>query len=63
MKMQFSKWVYDQFDDESVADGKAKDECDLCDGGGVIYEYELSPEDAAAIQENLRRQGVPIAGN
>lgn len=71
MKMAFSKQVYDQFDDESRrglvpvpcscnADGKAAPECDSCSGGGVIYEHTLSAEDSAAIQENLRRQGVPL---
>ncbi len=71
MKMAVSKQVYDQFDDASrrglrpvnchcLADGKALLECDSCDGGGVIYEWELSLEDSEAIQDNLRRQGVPI---
>lgn len=71
MKILFSKRVYDQFDDESraglvpvpcscIVDGKAAIDCDSCDGGGTVYEHELSPEDSAAIQENLRSQGVPL---
>ena len=71
MKMVIGKQVYDQFDDESraglkpiacdcIEDGKADSECEVCDAGGVVYEWELSPEDSAAIQENLRRQGVPL---
>jgi hypothetical protein len=71
MKMMISKQVYDQFNDESrrgltpvscdcLVDEKAAPECDSCDGGGVIYEVALSAEDTAAIQENLRSQGVPL---
>jgi hypothetical protein len=71
MKMRFSKQVYDQFDDESreglvpvpchcIIDGTIATDCDACEGTGIIYEHTLSPEDDAAIQENLRRQGVPL---
>lgn len=71
MKMVISKQVYDQFDEESrrsltpvpcdcVTDGKAAAECDSCDGGGIVYECVLSADDSAAIQENLRSQGVPL---
>lgn len=71
MKMVFSKQVYDQFDDESreglipvacrcIEDGRAKEDCESCDGGGIVYEHVLSPEDSAAIEENLRSQGVPL---
>jgi hypothetical protein len=71
MKLVFSKSVYDQFDDESriglvprtcdcIEDGGAKDDCDSCDGGGVVYECTLSPEDSSAIEDNLRSQGVPL---
>lgn len=71
MKLTFSKQVYDQFDEESrsglkpvachcIKDEKAEPECDSCDGGGIVYESELDPETSAAIQENLRSQGVPL---
>lgn len=71
MKMICSKQVYDQFDAESraglkpipcdcVRDGVADDDCEECEGGGVVYEWALGPEDSAAIQKNLRRQGVPL---
>lgn len=71
MKLIFSKQMYDQFGDDDraslipvacrcIADGRAKDDCDSCDGGGIVYESVLSPEDLAAIEENLRSQGVPL---
>lgn len=71
MKVIFSKKVYDQFDSNSrqrllpipcqcVDQGEAALDCDSCDGGGIVYEDKLSPEDSAAIEENLRRQGVPL---
>jgi hypothetical protein len=71
MKLNFTKQAHDQLDLESqqqltplscecIEDGKPKETCELCDGGGTYYELELSAETSAAIQENLRRQGVPL---
>ncbi len=71
MKIIISRQVYDQFDDESrrsvmpvrcecITDGGAHPNCESCDGHGTVYEMSLSPEDSAAIQENLRSQGVPL---
>jgi hypothetical protein len=71
MKILISQVVYNQFDDEDRAgltqtachcmeDGRPDPACASCDGVGIAYEYDLSPEDSAAIQENLRRQGVPL---
>lgn len=69
MKLYFAKAAYDQLDEASrsrlvpvactcVATGKV--DCDSCDGSKVVYEDALTPEESAAIEENLRRQGVPI---
>lgn len=70
MKIHISKQVYDQFDDESrrqvspvpcgCADTAGAPTCDSCEGTGTIYEWILSAEDSAAIQENLRSQGVSL---
>ncbi len=71
MKMVFSKQVYDQFDDASreglkpiacdcIKSGKPQTECEYCSGSGTVYETTLSAEESAAIQENLRTQGVPL---
>jgi hypothetical protein len=71
MKLIFAKQAYDKLNAKSQAElkpipcdciskGVAQSDCESCDGGGVLYEAQVSPEDAAAIAENLRRQGVPI---
>lgn len=71
MKVKICKQVYDQFDDESradlteiacdcIVDGCAQDDCTCCQGGGVVYEFVISQEQSAAIENNLRSQGVPL---
>jgi hypothetical protein len=71
MKMVFGKRAYDQLDEHGRSTlkpiachcteaGPADDNCEICDGGGTVYEWALSVEDASAIEENFRRQGVPL---
>ena len=71
MKLFFSKKVYDQFSPEDrqnltpfpcecVSNNEAEWDCDSCEGGGAIYQHELSAEESAGIQENLRSQGFPL---
>lgn len=71
MKLYISKPVFDQFDAESrrglvpvactcIADGEDTAACEACSGAGIVYEMTLSADDSAAIQENLRSQGVPL---
>ena len=74
MKFFLSRQVYDQLDTESkrrmlehvcecVTDHGPSPDCENCDGKGTIYEMVLPANTAAAIQDNLRRQGVPITSS
>lgn len=73
MKINISKQVYDQLsptDQAQIekspcicrADGSADAEpdCIFCDGLGVMYEDTLTAEETAQVQENFRKQGVPL---
>jgi hypothetical protein len=67
MKIHVSQQVYDQFGPEDrqqltpVTCGCSNNPaCESCEGSGTIYEWSLSAEDSATIQENLRSQGVPL---
>lgn len=74
MRINISKQVYDQLpirDQQSLVavdcrckssepKGIPEADCDSCGGDGTIWEMQLSAEDSAAIQDNLRRQGVPL---
>jgi hypothetical protein len=67
MKLTFSKQAYDKLSIESrsrlievACECSADPSCPMCDGAGVLYEAPLSAEDQAGIQENFRRQGVPL---
>lgn len=67
MKVILSRQLYDQLpfgDKQSLVPVPCRcggaPECDSCSGLGLVYEFQLSAEDSAAIQENLRRQGVPL---
>lgn len=70
MKLVFSKKAYEQLDEsrndlipipcDCIKDNKVNEDCEFCDGGGIVYESPLSPEDASTIEENFRRQGIPI---
>lgn len=71
MKLHISQQVYDQLPMEDrralqavacecVETGVSSDGCPMCDGAGKIYEWQLSAEESANIQDSLRRAGVPL---
>lgn len=74
LKLAFSKQVFDQLPPEDQATlrpitchcterdpaAQPDPECDGCDGGGVVWEQDLSQEESDAIENNLRSQGVPL---
>jgi hypothetical protein len=68
MKLTFAKAAYDKLSIESRARlteipcecGKSAN-CPMCDGEGILWEAPpLSAEVQAGIQENFRRQGIPL---
>jgi hypothetical protein len=71
MKFIYAKKAYDKLAADSqrrlkevpcdcVEDGEADMNCEDCEGGGKLWEQELTREQSAAIRANLSRQGVPI---
>ena len=69
MKVLLSRKVYLQLDDQHgcaptacycVESSEPDAACELCDGTGEVYEMPLSDEAAQDIEDNLRRQGVPL---
>jgi hypothetical protein len=73
MKLVFTKQAYDQLNIESQlgltpiacdcrtdSKGDFDPACEDCEGHGLLFEKELSPESQAEIQENFRRQGIPL---
>jgi len=74
LRLRISKQIYDRFDDNSregleevscdcVVDSQADADCEVCEGGGINWEWTPSQEVAAAIEENLRSQGMPLGKN
>ena len=71
MRIFVSKQAYGQLDRASqqelktvscdcLTDGTADINCESCEGNGVIYEMSIPPQVSAAIEDNLRSQGLPL---